>query len=86
MTLPRELEALGYTEGTEVVISTLENGALMVMTAAQVDGYLDALMDRIVAENRGALDRLVAYDRGQRLTDGDTPAATIGGGAAGQDR
>lgn len=66
ITLPRELESLGYIEGTEVVIKSLKNGALMVMTAAQMEAYMDAIIDRVARENREALDMLEAYDRGER--------------------
>lgn len=44
----------------------LANGALMVMLAAQVEQYIDALIDQVVTDNRGALDLLAAHDRGER--------------------
>ena len=66
ITLPRELEELGYVEGAEVMIRPLPNGALMVMPAAQVEAYIDALIAQVVTDNRDALDLLAAYDRGER--------------------
>lgn len=92
MTLPRELEALGYIEGAEVVIKTMENGALMVMTAAQVEEYIDAMIDQVVADNRGALDLLAAHDRGERparrrgvATGGGNTAAPLPIAASGRE-
>jgi antitoxin component of MazEF toxin-antitoxin module len=63
VTLPRDLEAQGYTEGTEVMVDVLPTGELLVMPAAKVREYVRMLARQAIEDNREALDILEAYDR-----------------------
>lgn len=63
VSLPRELEDLGFTEGAEVVVVPTHSGEVMLLPAARVDIYLDRLAERVVEENREALAILDAHDR-----------------------
>lgn len=65
VSLSRDFEALGYTEGAEVVIESLPGGELLLMPATRLRDQIRAIGRRAIAENRAALDKLAAYDRGE---------------------
>jgi antitoxin component of MazEF toxin-antitoxin module len=59
ITIPRELEELGYVEGATVLVEGLPNGDLRVVPEAR----LRLAINRAVSRNRKALDLLAEYDR-----------------------
>jgi antitoxin component of MazEF toxin-antitoxin module len=65
ITLPRALEELGYTVGTRVMLDAQPNGDIVVRTGEAVREYMLALARQVIAEDRGVLERLEAYDRGE---------------------
>ncbi len=65
VSLSRDFEELGYTEGTDVVVESLPTGELLIMPAARVRTHVREIGRRALAENREALEKLAAYDRGE---------------------
>jgi antitoxin component of MazEF toxin-antitoxin module len=65
VSLPRDLEKLGFREGVSVAILPMRNGKLLLIPADQLDTYVDEVGQRIVEENRSALNALAAYDTGE---------------------
>jgi len=62
ITLPTELEELGFVPEAEVTIEPLEGGEGIALVFAERARAV-ARMQRLAAENRGLLDRLERYDR-----------------------
>ena len=60
VSLPRWLERLGFAEGKEVTLVPTRGGELILVPAERMGDYLDALGQRIVEENREALEALAA--------------------------
>lgn len=68
ITLPKELEASGYVAGTAVRIEQLPDGQIRMRHDGELsDEEKNAIVRRVVAENREALDLLAAYDRGETV-------------------
>jgi antitoxin component of MazEF toxin-antitoxin module len=65
ISLPRGLEPQGYTEGAAVAVVPLRSGRILLVPADQIDAYIDEIGQRIVKEDREALDKLAAYDHGE---------------------
>jgi antitoxin component of MazEF toxin-antitoxin module len=63
MTLPRELEKIGFIEGQEVVYIPTRTGEVLLIPAERLNSYIDSLGQRVVEENREAIGILVAHDR-----------------------
>ena len=63
VSLPRELEALGYTVGTSVVVDELANGELRILPASTVRDRIRAVGREVIAEDAEALRLLERYDR-----------------------
>ncbi|MDP9341125.1 MAG: hypothetical protein M3Q23_03235 [Actinomycetota bacterium] len=63
ISLPHELERLGFTPGTSVLVEELESGELRVIPAAQVRALIRSAGRAVVAENREALEILSEHDR-----------------------
>jgi len=63
VSIPAELERLGYTAGTSVVVDEMPNGDLRIAPAARVREAMQNIISRVVAEDREALDLLEAHDR-----------------------
>ncbi len=63
VSLPRELERLGFSEGTQVVIQELPSGEVRLVPAARLRAMVRAYGRRVVEENRKALDLLAEHDR-----------------------
>ena len=65
ISLPRELEELGYTVGTPVVVEELPSGELRVVPVARVREFIREAGRQVVAEDREALQILADHDRGK---------------------
>jgi antitoxin component of MazEF toxin-antitoxin module len=63
MTLPRGLERLGFTPGSQVLVEELPSGQLLVTPAEKFRTRLRKTGREVVAEDREALSILEAYDR-----------------------
>ena len=64
VSLPRELEHLGYTAGTSVMIEELD-GELRIMPASRVRDLIRAAGRRVIAEDQQALHILAEHERDQ---------------------
>ncbi len=73
VSLPHELESQGYTPGTTVLIEELETGELRITPTSQVRRLTRERAERLVAENRDALE-ILAKDDGvvQEITTTDS--------------
>jgi antitoxin component of MazEF toxin-antitoxin module len=69
VTLPRQLEAAGYTPGSSVVIEVSPSGELVLHREERVRENVAALGQRLIAERREALDLLAAMDRGEAVAE-----------------
>jgi len=63
MTLPRGVERLGFTPGSQVLVEELPSGQLLVTPAEKFRTRLRKTVREVVAEDREALSILEAYDR-----------------------
>jgi antitoxin component of MazEF toxin-antitoxin module len=61
--LPKELEALGYTPGTDVLIEELPDGSLHLLKTDDLRQRIRDAGARVVDEDRNALDILARHDR-----------------------
>ncbi len=62
VSLPRELEASGYTPGRSVLVEELESGELRIIPTDQVRERIRTVGQRIVAEHGDALKILAEHD------------------------
>jgi antitoxin component of MazEF toxin-antitoxin module len=62
VSIPRELEARGYSPGTSVLIEELDSGELRIMPTEQVRERIGEIGKRIVAEHPEALRILAEHD------------------------
>lgn len=65
VSLPRDLEKLGFVEGAAVAVVPLRTGQVMLVPSEQLDAFIDEIGQQVLERNRGALDKLAAYDRGE---------------------
>jgi antitoxin component of MazEF toxin-antitoxin module len=70
VSIPKELEAAGYTPGTEVILEEMPDGALRLVRAEAVSALIRDIGRQVIAEDREALEILAANDRS------DTPSPT----------
>lgn len=63
VSLPRDLEQLGFREGTAVVVVPTPTGEVLLIPAERLDTFINELGARVIEENREALEKLAAYDR-----------------------
>ena len=63
LSLPRELEKVGFVDGAQVVIQQLPSGEVRLLPADQLRVMVREYGRRVVAENRRALDILADHDR-----------------------
>jgi antitoxin component of MazEF toxin-antitoxin module len=63
VSLPRELERLGFSEGAQVMIQELPNGEVRLVPADRLRAMVREYGRRVVEENRKALDILAEHDR-----------------------
>ena len=64
ISIPRELEARGYTPGTSVLVEELEGGELRIIPTAQVRDRIRGVGRRVVDEHAEALKLLAEHDPG----------------------
>lgn len=63
LSLPRELEKVGFVDGAQVVIQELPSGEVRLLPADRVSAMVREYGRRVVAENRRALEILADHDR-----------------------
>ncbi len=63
LSLPRELERVGFVDGAQVVIQELPSGEVRLLPADQLRVMVREYGRRVVGENRRALDILADHDR-----------------------
>jgi antitoxin component of MazEF toxin-antitoxin module len=63
LSLPRELERLGFVDGAQVVIQELPSGEVRLLPADHLRVMVREYGRHVVAENRRALDILADHDR-----------------------
>jgi antitoxin component of MazEF toxin-antitoxin module len=62
VSIPRELEARGYTPGTSVLVEELDNGELRIIPTEQVSERIRSIGHRVVADHAEALRILAEHD------------------------
>jgi len=62
VSLPRALEGLGYTAGTQLAVQELPNGELRLVRTAELERRLGKIAHELVDEDHEALEGLAAYD------------------------
>ncbi len=62
VSIPRELEALGYVPGSSVLVEELEDGGLRLMPTDQVRERIRDVGRRVVADHPEALKLLAEHD------------------------
>ncbi len=67
ISLPRELERLGYAAGASVVVEELAGGALRIVPADRVRQFIRDAVEQVVAEDQEALSILAEYERQQAV-------------------
>jgi antitoxin component of MazEF toxin-antitoxin module len=63
LSLPRDLEKVGFVDGAQVLIQELPSGEVRLLPTEQLRGMVREYGRRVVAENRRALDILADHDR-----------------------
>jgi antitoxin component of MazEF toxin-antitoxin module len=64
VSIPRELEALGYAPGTSVLVEEVEGGELRIMPTERVRERIRSVGRRVVGEHAEALKILAEHDPG----------------------
>jgi antitoxin component of MazEF toxin-antitoxin module len=62
VSLPRELEAIGYVPGTSVLVEELPDGELRILPTEKVRECVRGIADRAVSEHSEALEALANHD------------------------
>ncbi len=62
VSIPRELEAQGYTPGTSVLVEELDGGELRIIPTEQLRARIRSVGERLVAEHPEALKILADHD------------------------
>jgi antitoxin component of MazEF toxin-antitoxin module len=70
VSLPKGMDKLGFAEGTSVFLIPTRTGEIVMVPADRLDAYIDALGQRVVEENREALEILAAHDRDEAQANG----------------
>lgn len=65
VTLPIDLERLGFTPGESVAVQEVPGGAVMLLPSPALHEHIRRIAREEAAESRDALDLLAAYDRGE---------------------
>ncbi len=65
VSLPRDLERYGFSEGAAVTVVPLRSGQVLLIPAEKLEEFIDELGQRVIGQNRDAFDKLAAYDRGE---------------------
>lgn len=71
VTLPVDLERLGFRAGEEVGVQALPSGAVMLLPSAKLHEYIRRAALQVAEESREALQLLAAYDKGQAALNSD---------------
>ncbi len=71
VSIPKELEAAGYTPGANVLLEQLPDGALRLIRTDDVSALIRRVGREVVAEDRDALKILAAHDRSNAPTAAD---------------
>jgi antitoxin component of MazEF toxin-antitoxin module len=66
ISIPRELEGVGYAPGSEVVVEQLDSGELRVIPAGALRKLMRKSARRVVKEDREALRILADHDKSAR--------------------
>lgn len=69
VSLPRELEASGYTAGSSVLVEQLADGELRLLPAERVRERIRQTARRVVGEHPEALDILASYEPPEDIDD-----------------
>jgi antitoxin component of MazEF toxin-antitoxin module len=62
ISIPQEFEALGYAEGSSVIVEEMPGGDLRIMSTENVRERIHDIGERIVAEHGEALQILADHD------------------------
>jgi antitoxin component of MazEF toxin-antitoxin module len=62
VTLPRELERYGFTDGTAVAFVPMPDGGVLMVPEGLHESYMQELGAQIVQRRRRALDKLAKHD------------------------
>ncbi len=62
ISLPTDLERLGFVEGAQIAIQELPNGEVRLIPVDRLEAMVRGYGRRAVAKNMGALDILAADD------------------------
>jgi antitoxin component of MazEF toxin-antitoxin module len=62
ISIPREFEALGYGEGSSVIVEEMPGGDLRIMSTENVRERIHDIGERVVAEHGEALQILADHD------------------------
>ncbi len=62
ISIPREFEALGYAEGSSVIVEELPGGDLRIMSTEHVRERIHDIGEGVVAEHAEALQILADHD------------------------
>lgn len=62
ISLPRELEAHGYTPGSSVLVEELPGGDLRIMSTDKVREKIQTVGERVITEHDQALQILADHD------------------------
>jgi antitoxin component of MazEF toxin-antitoxin module len=62
ISIPREFEALGYAEGSSVIVEEMPGGDLRIMSTENVRERIHDIGERVVAEHGEALQILADHD------------------------
>jgi antitoxin component of MazEF toxin-antitoxin module len=62
ISIPREFEALGYGEGSSVIVEEMPGGDLRIMSTENVRERIHDIGERIVTEHGEALQILADHD------------------------
>ena len=68
VSIPKELEAEGFTPGTEVLLEQMADGALRLVRTEAVSALIRDVGRQVIAEDREALEILAAHDRSNAPT------------------
>lgn len=75
ITLPRELQRLGFTEGTQIVVETTPEGEVRLIPVGNLREVIRASGRKVARQHREALDILADAEGPPRI--GDRASAVV---------
>ncbi len=69
ITLPRDLQALGFTEGTQVVVEAMPDGEVRLIPVNNLRSVIRASARRMARQHREALDILAEAEGAPHVPD-----------------